>query len=411
MKIKTKEIKLEDINQIEKRLIVEIDSGYFKNELEKTYKDVIKNIAIKGFRPGKAPRTMIEKLYGENIKEEVTHKIEKEFIEEYLEENKMDIVSKIKPEHTLSGDVLRFEFLFEVKPIIAPSNYRGIEVKSKEISVNQEEVDIIIEDIVERYSNIVPSKRDIIEENDYIKLTILQHRDAKMVNKHVYLEMTEKKTKKSIIDALIGKKLTEVVDINIAEDPEETIKAKIEEIKKIERPVVNDEFAKRYLQMDSVDALKEDIEQKIRAKKESQEKESMFENIIKEVIARNPFPVPPSMVERAIEHHIHDMESSSDRKFSVDERKTLSNSIRDNIHYEIQKYLIMDAIGRLEGIDVDDNDLEAHFKRIADETGENIIKVKAYYEKNNLLSDLKENLKMNKIKDFLINEAKITIER
>lgn len=409
--MKIKESKLEDINQIEKRLIVEIDSGYFRNELEKTYKYFIKNIAIKGFRPGKAPRAIIEKLYGENIKEEIIHKIENEFIEEYLKENKMEIVSKIKPEHSLSGDLLRLEFLFEVKPVIAPSNYRGIEVKSKEISISQEEVDIIIDDIVERYSNIVPCERDTIEQNDYIKLLILQHRDAEMINKHIYLEMREKKTKKFIVDALIGKKLNEVVDIKMAEDQEETIKVKIEEIKKIERPVVNDEFVKKYLQMDSVDALKKDIEQQIREKKENREKELIFENIIKEVIARNPFPVPPSMVERAIEHHIHDMESSSNRKFSPDEQKTLSSSIRDSIHYEIQKYLIMEAIGRLEGIDIDDSDLEAHFKKVADETGENIIKVKAYYEKNNLLSNLKENLKMNKIRDFLINEAKITIER
>ncbi|MGB9599910.1 MAG: trigger factor, partial [Myxococcota bacterium] len=120
MKVKTKQVKMEDINQIEKRLIVEIDPQYYKDEFEKTIKDVIKNVAIKGFRPGKVPRSIVERLYGNEIKEDVIHKIEKEFIEEYIEENKIEIVSKINPTHNMDEKNLRFEYHFEVKPVIAP---------------------------------------------------------------------------------------------------------------------------------------------------------------------------------------------------------------------------------------------------------------------------------------------------
>ncbi len=411
MKIQTKEIKLEDISQTEKKLTVEIDNNYFKNEIEKTYKDIIKNATIKGFRPGKAPRSIIERLYGENIKEEVIHRIEKEFIEEYLEENKIDIVSRIHSDHSFNGENLRYEFKFEVKPLIAPSNYRGIEVKGKETSVTDEEVNSIIDEIIDKYARLLPPDKDVVEENNYVKLVVVSHKDSKMVNKPIYLELNNKKTKKFIIDALIGKKLNEEVELKVSEESEEKMKVKIEEIRKIERPEVNDEFVKNTLQMESVDALKKDIQQKIKERKENAEKESRFENIIKEIIARNPFPIPPSMVERAVENYVHDMEHSSNRKFSKEEHDALVNSSRESITYEIQKYLIMEAIGRLEGIDVDDNDVEAHFKKISDETGENVIKVKAYYEKNNLIPNLKEDLKMSKIKDFLINEAKITIEQ
>ncbi|MCX7957652.1 MAG: trigger factor family protein, partial [Deltaproteobacteria bacterium] len=76
MKVRTKEIKTEEISQIERKIIAEIDPEYYKDELEKTFRDVIKNVAIKGFRPGKAPRSIVEKLYGEAIKEEVLHRIE-----------------------------------------------------------------------------------------------------------------------------------------------------------------------------------------------------------------------------------------------------------------------------------------------------------------------------------------------
>ncbi|MGC8926765.1 MAG: trigger factor [Myxococcota bacterium] len=410
MKVKTKEVKMEDINQIEKRLIVEIDPQYYKDEFEKTIKDVIKNVAIKGFRPGKVPRSIVERLYGNEIKEDVIHKIEKEFIEEYIEENKIEIVSKINPTHNMDEKNLRFEYHFEVKPVIAPSNYRGIEVKGRKVEVTEDEVNNVIEDILERYSNVVPANKENVEKGDVVKITLTEHKDSKMIGKPLYLELNEKKTKKFIIDALDGKKLNDEIEVNVAEDSQEKMKIKIDEIKKIERPVLDDEFVKKYLQMESVEALKKDITDRIREKKENQEKEKRFDSIIKEIIVRNPFPVPPSMVERSVERYVHDMEESSNRKFSKEERDAIANSARDNITYEIQKYLIMDAIGKLEGIDINDDDLEAYFKKIADESGENVIKVKAYYEKNNMLDNVKESLKFEKIRDFLINESRVTIE-
>jgi len=198
--------------------------------------------------------------------------------------------------------------------------------------------------------------------------------------------------------------------VNVAEGSEEKMKIRIDEIKKVDRPELNDEFVKKYLQMESLDALKKDIAEKVKERKENEEKAARFESIIKEIITRNPFPVPPSMVERAVEKYVHDLEHSSKREFSSEEHDAIANSARDNMTYEIQKYLIMEAIGKLEGIDISDDDMEAHFKKIADESGENVIKIKAYYEKNNLLEGLREDLRFNKIRDFLINEAKVTIE-
>jgi len=410
MNIKTKEIKTEDVSQVEKKIIAEIDFDYYKGELEKTYRNVIKNVAIKGFRPGKAPRSMVEKLYGEAIKEEVLHKIEKEFIDEYLKENSLEVVSPVRPEHILGENNLRFEYTFEVKPVIAPSNYRGIEVKGKKVEVSEEDVNNVIADIIERYANPKPASREIVEKGDLLKITITSHPEPKMVNRPLYIELNEKKTKQFIVDALIGKRLNEEVEVKTDENSEEKMKIRIDEIKVIEKPELNDEFVKKNLQMDSVDALKKDINQRIRERKENEEKAERFEHIIKEIITRNPFPVPPSMVERAVEGYVHDMEHSSKRKFSKEEHDTIANSSRENITYEIQKYLILEAIGKLEGIDITDEDLEAYFKKISDESGENVIKVKAYYEKNNLMDELKENLRFDKIKDFIINESKITIE-
>ncbi|MGB9600300.1 MAG: hypothetical protein ACPL7I_07085, partial [Myxococcota bacterium] len=286
----------------------------------------------------------------------------------------------------------------------------GIEIKGNKVEVTEEEVNNVIEDILERYSNVVPANKENVEKGDVVKITLTEHKDAKMIGKPLYLELNEKKTKKFIIDALDGKKLNDEIEVNVAEDSQEKMKIKIDEIKKIERPVLDDEFVKKYLQMESVEALKKDITDRIREKKENQEKEKRFDSIIKEIIVRNPFPVPPSMVERSVERYVHDMEESSNRKFSKEERDAIANSARDNITYEIQKYLIMDAIGKLEGIDINDDDLEAYFKKIADESGENVIKVKAYYEKNNMLDNVKESLKFEKIRDFLINESRVTIE-
>ncbi|MCX7957651.1 MAG: trigger factor, partial [Deltaproteobacteria bacterium] len=328
----------------------------------------------------------------------------------YMEENKLDVVSPVKPSHSHDENNLRFEYYFEVKPLIAPSNYRGIEVKGKEVSVTDEEINAVLSDIVERYSNLLPKEGDTAEPGDFIKITITAHKDPKMINKPLYIELNEKKTKKFIIDAVSGRKLNEEIEVKVAEDSEEKMKIKIDEIRKIQRPELNDEFVKKYLQMESLEALKKNITEKVRERKENEEKASRFEGIIKEIIARNPFPVPPSMVERALERYVHDLEHSSNRKFSAEEHDSIANSARDNITFEIQKYLIMEAIGKLEGIDISDDDMEANFKKIADESGENVIKVKAYYEKNNLTEGLKEDLRFSKIRDFLINEAKVIIE-
>ncbi len=410
MKVRTKDVKLEEINQIERKIIASIDPEYFKDELEKSFKDVTKNIAIKGFRPGKAPRSIVERLYGEAIKDDLLHKMEKDFIDEYLEEHKLEVVSPIHSNHTHDNNNITLEFHFEVKPLIAPSNYRGIEIKGKQVNVTDEEINAVIDDIRDRYSTLVPKEGDTIEQGDLVKLTIVSHKDQKMINKPMYVEINEKKTKKFIIEALIGKKTDEEIEVNVAEDSEEKMKVKINEIKKIQRPELNDEFVKKYLQIDSLDNLKKDISEKIKERKENEEKSSRFDNIIKEIIARNPFPVPPSMVDRAVLNYVLDLEQQSNHKFSEEEYNAIANSVRDKMTYEVQKYLILEAIGKLEGIDITDDDMEAHFKKIADESGENVIKVKAYYEKNNLLDDLKENLRLNKIRDFLISEAKITIE-
>ena len=410
MNVKAKEIRTEDLSQIEKKIIAEIDFDYYKSELEKTYRDVIKNVAIKGFRPGKAPRSIVERLYGEAIREEVLHRIEKEFIDEYIKENNLEVVSPIRPEHILSENNLRFEYTFEVKPVIVPSNYRGIEVKGNKVEVTEEEVNNLINQITEKYSNPRPSDREVVEKGDLLKITITSHPEQKMVNRPLYIELNEKKTRQFIIDALVGKRLNEEVEVKVDENSDQKMKLRIDEIKVIERPELNDEFVKKFLQMDSVEALKKDIYNKILERKENEEKAERFESILKEIIVRNPFPVPPSMIEKAIEGYIQDMEQSASRKLSKEERDAVSSSVRDKITYEIQKYLILEAIGKLEGIDVTDDDIEAYFKKISDETGENVIKIKAFYEKNNLLEKLKENLKFDKIQDFIINESKIVIE-
>jgi len=422
-------VQIETISPYEKKIFFEIPSNTVSEELESTYRALNQNVKLKGFRPGKVPRSILSRDYKTQIEEEVTAKLITDSFRKAVEEHHLLPVAEPTVLDRVFGEGKDFTYTVtvEVKPDVTVDRYLGLEVEMPGVSIADEEVEAQLKILQDSHAQLKPldSLRPI-QEKDLVILDFEGSLSGKplegwKVNNHL-VEAGSKMLVGDLDLQLIGLSQNEEKNILITlpenypkkelAGKEIHVHLKVKEIKEKILPPLDDELAKDIGDYNSLADLKARLRQTLEEQKKEQAHQAAKGKILDLLIEKHPFPVPKSMIERQVQNLISRAEIRLARQgMKLEEsnldRQKLHESFQPMAEKEVQGSLILEKIAEVEKLSVSEAELEEKFEKLAAQTNQRVEVVKNFYQKKDLGEDLRAQILEEKTLDFLLSQAKI----
>lgn len=410
---------------------LEIPADNVQKAADKITRDIARVARIPGFRPGKAPATLVRRRFASDIEGEVVQSLVPEYLKKALDEKKILPVTdpQVDKVEFKEGEPLRFHAIFEVLPEFTLADYKNLEVQIDAVDVNDAQVDKTIEELRERGSTFVPIEGRAIQDGDYaqIKLHGTPHGGGDPVESdnilcHVGSEETLASFSENLRGASAGE--TKQFEATYPEDyPDESLKGKtytykieVAGIKEKKLPELNDEFAKDAAGEGGGIATLEELRSKIRADleaaKEQRQTAQAREKILETLIKRNEFPVPESLVEGQMDVRLERAvrtlaaQGVDPRAVNVD-WVAMRRRQRDRAVDDVKAEIILDRVATEEKIETSDEELEKEIAHLAEHSGESATALRARLTKQGALDRMKSKLRSDKTIDFLYRSARV----
>jgi trigger factor len=410
---------------------LEIPADNVQKAADKITRDLAKVARIPGFRPGKAPATLIRRRFASDIEGEVVQSLVPEYLRKALDEKKILPVTdpQVDKVEFKEGEPLKFHAVFEVLPEFTLAEYKNLEIQVDPVEVGDAQVDKVIEEMRERAATFVPVEGRAIQDGDYaqIKLHGTPHGggdpvEADNILCHVGSEETLAAFSDNLRGAAVGE--SKQFDATYPDDyPDESLKGKtytykieVEGIKEKKLPDLNDEFAKDAAGENggvaTLDELKKKIRADLDAAKEQRQTAQAREKILETLIKRNEFPVPESLVEGQmdvrLERAVRQLASQGidPRQVNVD-WVAMRKRQRDRAVDDVKAEILLDRIATEEKIEASDEDLEKEIEHMAGHSGESATALRARLTKQGALDRMKSKLRSDKTIDWLYRSARV----
>ena len=405
-----------------------IDAETFKAAVNNAFKREGKKYAIPGFRKGKAPRHMIEKMYGSDIFHyDAVNDLFPEAYEAAVKEAKIDVVGRPDPEvvsmSEADGVVLKVKVA--VKPEVELGEYAGLTVTKEAKNVNEADVDAEVKRMQDRNGRLL-TREGAAENGDTVDIDFEGFVDGKAFEggkaEHYSLVLGSGSFIPGFEDQVVGHSAGEEFDVNV-KFPEEygaaelagkdaTFKIKLHEVKYKELPALDDDFAKDVSEYDTLDELKDSIRNNIKTNLDKQAEQKVENDLMDQVISNMKADIPDAMVDSRIDELVQDFEyriSQQGLKLA-DYLKYMGMNIeqfraqfKEQADKQVKMRLAMEAIVAKEGITASDEEFEEEVKRIADAYKMEADKVKSIVD----AAAVKADLAINKAIDFVKEKANV----
>ena len=425
-------IEVENVSPVERKVTIEVDPDRVAQELEQAYVGLGRRVKLRGFRPGKAPRKVLERNFRSEVESEVAEKIVQATFAEAVRVEDIDVVA---PPHVsisegvAEGKPLRYTARVEVKPKIEPKDYKGLSVKRRPPTVTDDQVAAEITRIQDGMAQLVPVEgRFDAQEGDW---AVVDHEgtiEGKPFEgaraEGVTVKVAPGSVTEGNLEALKGKKLGDVVEIEEpfpADHRVEALRGKVAKMKVTlkalkarQLPAVDDALAKS-LGVEGVETL-EQLRARIRSdlqKREDRRAENEVKDaLVKAALEKNEFEVPPALVERAIDGML---EGAAERfaRQGIDIRQLgldygrMRGDLREQALLQVRGRLLLESIADAEKIEVTDDDLQAEVTRIAGELGMPLAQAQQQMRSAQARDALKSKIREDKAMSILSSAATI----
>ncbi len=393
---------------------IKVNAADFEAALQATYLKQRKNIAIPGFRKGKATRKMIEAQYGENVFfEEAVNSIYQKTVADAIDEMKLEVVDVPETEVTAVSkeEGVSFKVTFTVKPEVTIDGYKGLKVEKTVKTITDADVDAEVERVRNQNARIIDVTDRAVENGDTVVFDFEGFCDGEAFEggkaEKFSLEIGSGRFIPGFEDQIVGKNIDEEFDVNVT-FPEDynaenlagkpaVFKCKLHEIKGKELAELDDEFAKDVSEFDTIAEYKADIKAKLEETVKKQA-DSALDNTISEKLAEILVAEVP---EAMFEHRIADMLREWEYRnryagitladylkytgLTIDQFK---ENFRAPAEIQVKLRLALEKIAELEKIEIDDAALEEQYKNLADEHKMDVEKVKGIIPAESLKADL-----------------------
>ena len=427
MKCKVEETK----NANEVKLEITIEAEKFEEAIKKVYFKSAKYFNIPGFRKGKAPMQIVEKYYGKEIFfEDAFNEVAGDALEEAVEENKLEVVSRpdIDVTQIEKGKDLIFTAIMQTKPEAKLGKYKGIEIEKIEYNVTEEDIEHELGHMQEHNSRLISIEDRPVESGDIATIDFEGFVDGKAFEggkaEGHDLEIGSNTFIPGFEDQIIGMKIDEEKEIQV-KFPDEyfskdlagkdaTFKVKVHEIKKKELPKLDDEFAKDVSEFDTLKELKEDIKQKQQKQNNEKAKYETQEAVMKAVCENVKVEIPSGMVEMEVENALKDMEQRlSYQGLKLEQYLQMMGKTQEDLKKEyepqaiegIKSRLALEAVIKAEKIEATNEDIDEKLKEMAKNYGKE--NDEEFMKNENVRKYIKEGLASEKALEFLVKNAKM----
>jgi trigger factor len=421
-------IDVEDLSSTKKRLQIEVPGEIVTKEIDSAYRKLSKKARIKGFRPGKVPRAILQRYYGDYVKDDVISTLVNDTYFKAISDKDIKPVSQPTIDNgTLEeGKAFEYSAIVEVKPDIHVKGYLALRLRGKKAEVVGEDVEKRLRHLQNLHAQLVTTeKRKKVREGDFIIIDYEGFSDGKPFEgsrgKDFMLQIGSGGFIPGFDDKLIGSERDDEkeVEITFPEDhptmagKRAVFRVRIKEIKEKIVPKLDDEFAKDIGEYQNLEELKDKIREDLKREGEESTRRDLENQLIERLIDANPFDVPRSMIEGQIDYFVADTKirlASQGLAFNdvgVGEGR-LRKDFEEAAVKRVKGRLILEKISALEEISVKDEEVTERLREISLRTNQNVEKVRGYYQKGDRMEELKAKIVEEKTLDFLLERSNTT---
>ena len=385
-------VQVETLEKSMAKLTIEVSAEEFETALDKAYKKNKSKISLPGFRKGKAPRAMIEKMYGAGVfYEDAANDLIPGAYESAAKESELEIVAQpsIVVTQIEKGKSFIFTATVAVKPEVTLGDYKGIEVEKKTAEVTDEELQAEIDKVRESNSRMITIEDRAVEDGDITTIDFEGFVDGEpfeggkgedyplTIGSHSFIDNFE--------EQLIGKKIGEETEVNVT-FPEQyqaeelqgkpaVFKVTVKEIKVKELPEVDDDFAQDVSEFDTVGEYKEDLKKKLLENKEAALKREKEEDVVGKIIENATMEIPDPMVDTQVRQMVQEfaqriqsqgLSLQQYMQFTGMTPESLTAELKPQALKRIQSRLVLEAVAAAENIETSDEDLEKELEKMAE---------------------------------------------
>jgi trigger factor len=399
------QVTVEDISSVKKTLRIDIPQEEVAREIEKAYDHLKKTARIKGFRPGKTPRNVLEKMFKKDVMAEVSSQLIQTSLIDAIREKGLRVVGKPKldPPELSGPTVYSYAATIEVSPPINDIDFKGLSLTRTRYQVSEEEVGLQLRQLQKRLAALKPiSESRPARDGDHILIDFEGFRDGKP-----YSETP--KTENFALQIGAGAVLPEFggqfAGLGAGETKEfplsfpadyankslagQTVefRAFLKEIREEILPEIDDALAKRAGRYETLEELKQEIRANLTQGYEKRTEQELNEQVFKALLARTSFEVPEALVEMELEGIVEEAERSfSYRNTTLADaglsREIIFEKYRDTAVNQVKRHLILGHLITQEKLTLADDELEEAFKAMAENFRQPVDEIRRYYREN-----------------------------
>lgn len=422
--------KIED-NKI--KLEVEVAAAEVDTALARAYRKVVKKLNLPGFRKGKVPRRILETRFGpEILHEEALEELVPPAYQEALKEAEIDPIDQ--PDFELiqieEGKPLLFNAVVEVLPEVELGPYRGLEAEQEEAEVEDLQVDHHLYMLREQNARLVPKEAEPAQEGDLVTVDFKGFIDGEPFEggeaENYSLELGSNSFIPGFEEQLIGVKPEQEKEVTVTfpeqyrseelAGKEAKFQVKMKQIKTKQLPELNDDFVKELSEFETLAEMKADLKEKMLKSAEENSKMKLEEDLIAKVTASSKVQLPEVMVERQVDIMVGDMENYLQRQglglnqfleLSGKSMEEMRAHNRPEAERRTKANLVLDAIAKKEGFTIEDSELDDKIAETAESFNDQPDRLKGILEKQGRLPAIREEMRIRKAVDLIVEEANI----
>ena len=406
-------------------LTIQIDADQFEQAVQKAYLKSRGSISVPGFRKGKAPRKIIEGMYGSGVfYEEAINEVYPEAYEQAVQEQGLEDMGHPKMEIVEVGkEGFTFKALVSVRPEVKLGEYKGLTAPKEEVKVTEKDIDEEMKPFIDRATRLVSVKRKakkgdtaVIDFEGFDNGTPFEGGKGENYELHLGAGMFVPGFEEQVIGMKAGEEKD--LDITFPEDyhadlagKQVVFHVKVHEVKEPKAPVVDDEFAKDVSEFETLADFRKDLGEKLTQRREEQAKTAFEDQILEELVANMECEIPDGMIETQVDRLMDDfaMRLQSQGISMADYQKMMGANAEmvrasawPTAQKQVQLELALEAVAKAEGLEVSDEEYEAEINRLAEQYSMPAEQVKAAVPEEGLKGDLK----LRKARELVLGAAK-----
>jgi trigger factor len=425
------QVNVESLSSVKKRLSFEIPGERMDREIDNAYARIRKNAAIKGFRKGKVPQSMVEKHFSDRMADEVVRTLVNDTMYKALAEHKIfpvgePLIDSGVPER---GTVFSYSATVEVFPEVEPQGYQGMELKREQFVADESVIDTRLEELRQRSSQLRPAGDDhVAATGDFVTIDFVGYVDGEPfeggTGQDYSLELGSGRFIPGFEEQLVGARGGEAKRLSLS-FPEDygfaplagkaaEFDVTVKEIKVKEVPELDDDFARETGECDSLADMRAKLTEMFEAQERQRIEAQLRERLVNGLVAANPIELPEVAVQRQLALLLQDAQNRLARQRMTLEMMGMNEDLfrreyRGVAESQLRGSLVLAAVARKEGLTVGQEDIDGHCRIMAANTGNDLERITSFYRTNdNARDNLAAQLLEDKALVFIMEQASIT---